>query len=107
MSAHTPGPWETFGGGGLVRAIEGKFATPIAEVRPPYRPQVGLVRGDGEQRANARLIAAAPDYSAAAGLCRKAFAGRRLAAGGLSGLTEEENAALVALFAAHDRAVKP
>lgn len=70
MSAHTPGyftpgPWEVDPkGGGVVRS-----ANPLTEVqyaRGKGCPQVALAivmidRPDGEQTANARLIAAAPE----------------------------------------------
>ncbi len=60
MSAHTPGPWEVFGGR-LVRAVQGENAIPIASLEAPYRRGTGIVRSEREQQANARLIAAAPD----------------------------------------------
>jgi len=63
MSAakHTPGPWEVHRGGGLVRRDNGDdTCCSIAEICVPYRHGIGHVRGDSEQQANARLIAAAP-----------------------------------------------
>lgn len=63
MSAHTPGRWE-FYGGYLVRAVNGENATPIADLRAPYRRGVGAVRGEREQQANGHLLAAADDLLA-------------------------------------------
>lgn len=60
MNKHTPGPWELHNGY-LIRKVHGDDATPIAEMRAPYRKRVGLVRGHYEQEANARLIAQAPE----------------------------------------------
>lgn len=56
----TAGPWEAFNGY-LVRKCEGDYCAPIAEVTAPYRKHVGIVRGELEQEANVRLIAASPE----------------------------------------------
>lgn len=61
MSAgFTPGPWD-FHSGYLIRKCEDELCVPIAEMRAPYRKQVGLVRGYREEWHNGHLIAAAPD----------------------------------------------
>lgn len=55
--AATPGPWDS--SVGLIRAIFGDYAAPIAELRAPYRHGVSIVKGEREQQANAKFIAAA------------------------------------------------
>ena len=60
MSKHTPGPWEAFNGWAIRKCVSDTCCV-IAELRQPYRLNVGIVRGEGEQQANARLIAAAPE----------------------------------------------
>lgn len=59
VAKHTPGPWHLEASG----PVSGKFTLPVfAEVRPGQRWSVAHANGvDGEARANARLIAAAPE----------------------------------------------
>jgi hypothetical protein len=54
----TPGRWELFNGY-LIRACNESVCTPIAELNPPYRFRVGIVRGEKEQWANGEFMAAA------------------------------------------------
>ena len=54
---HTPGIWGVFNGY-LIRSVIENYAVPIAEMRAPYRPNVGIVRGEHEQWENARRIVA-------------------------------------------------
>ena len=75
MSAHTPGPWTMRSArlsGDVGIAADG-FSGPIAEVfeelnRRDLRPETA--------RANARLIAAAPDLLAVLGVARDALTGK-------------------------------
>jgi hypothetical protein len=62
MSEHTPGPWKvTVGGaiGALWDGVSHRFGRIVAQVHPMSQDTV-------EARANARLIAAAPDLLAVA-----------------------------------------
>lgn len=59
MSAHTPGPWKVGGDGEWVTGPD-RSAPVICDLVPRDDKQLGA-----EDDANARLIAAAPDYHAA------------------------------------------
>jgi hypothetical protein len=55
MSKHTPGPWQCFeteAGEARINPVRGGFLVAKCDTRNPF---------DEEQRANARLIAAAPE----------------------------------------------
>lgn len=60
MSKHTPGPWTAHGT--VVRA-EGRFICKVKRYPTPGYPDTGELAEESEQikKANARLIAAAPD----------------------------------------------
>jgi DnaJ-domain-containing protein 1 len=70
FDGHTPPPWNNFQAR-LIRKCKGELASRIAEVFPPYRRGTGIVRGDREQHANARLMTAAPDMLAELIKCKQ------------------------------------
>ena len=56
----TPGPWETHRGNSMIRKCEEGVCQAIADMRPPYKRGIGLVRGEQSQWANAQAIALVP-----------------------------------------------
>lgn len=66
---HTPGPWQLGGFGkvyspGRVPAVDNGLPTAYEVASVPFRPMDALGVHQDETRANARLIAAAPDLLA-------------------------------------------
>ena len=70
MKKHTPGPWEVNEDNGIVfsQNKDGGTCVAVFEDVPKTRPF--WEDGEGQIKANARLIAAAPDLLAAAILAR-------------------------------------
>ena len=65
MKAHTPGPWEVSDTGGNIYGATGDVVASIHGLPKPHLA--------GERRANALLVAAAPELLEALEKCRKAL----------------------------------